>query len=127
MSQHYPNVLYTREWLIDIVRELMNTGKVKIPMWDMTIGLGQDVFNSVAFRPLYFLYAIFREKQIEPYLIIRVIISLYLCGISFFIYARNFQHTQISILLGSLVYVFCGFNYYFAERHTFFLEMMLYL
>ena len=127
MSQHYPNVLYTREWLIDIVRELMNTGKVKIPMWDMTIGLGQDVFNSVAFRPLYFLYAIFREKQIEPYLIIRVIISLYLCGISFFIYARNFQHTQISILLGSLVYVFCGFNYYFAERHTFFLEMMIYL
>lgn len=127
MSQHYPNLLYIREWVRTFVKNIIFYHKIEFPMWDMRLGFGQDFLNAFSFRPLSILYALFPEENVEAFLVIRAIISLYLCGFFFSQYVRSFRWDGYACLIASLVYTFSGFSIYFAYRHTFFLELMIYL
>lgn len=127
ISQHYPNLIYIRSWIREFVSNIIYEHTWKVPMWDMTLGFGQDFLNAFSFRPLYILYAFFPDGSIEVFLALRIIISLYLCGFFFSQYIRSFHWDGYACLVGSLVYTFSGFSIYFACRHTFFLELMIYL
>lgn len=127
MSQHYPSLIYTKEWTYQIVNSIKN-GSISIPFWNLNLGFGQDVFgNAINFRIFNFLYVFFSDLPIETYLTFRVIASLFLCGIAFICFAKTKSDNFFSVLFGALVYVFSGFTLFFATRHPFFLEMMFYL
>lgn len=127
MSQHYPSLIYTKEWVYSIINALVTEHSLDIPFWDMNLGFGQDVFgNAINFRLFNFLYVLFPSESIELYLFFRSIASLYLCGIAYITFSISKAKEKSATLLGSMLYVFCGFSLYFAARHPFFLEMMFY-
>lgn len=127
ISQHYTNLEYIRSWIREFISHILYEHTLKVPMWDMTLGFGQDFLNAFSFRPLYILYACFPDGSIEVFLALRMLIYLYLCGFFFSQYVRSFHWDGYACLIGSLVYTFSGFSIYFACRHTFFLELMIYL
>lgn len=128
IAQHYPSLLYTREWVYTILERLSATNTLSIPFWNLNLGFGQDVFgNAINFRPLNFLYCLFPESAIEEYLIFRVILGMYLTGIAFLCFGKTKQKNKYAVLIGCMIYVFCGFALYFAVRHPFFSEMMFYI
>lgn len=127
ISQHYPSLIYTKDWLHHIVTSLKETASLDIPYWNLSLGLGQDVFgNAINFRVFNFLYVFFRNFSTETYLKFRAIGSLYLCGLAFICFAKSKSNNKPAILLGTLIYLFSGFALYFTVRHPFFLEMMFY-
>lgn len=127
MSQHYPSLLYTKQWVQSIITSIQN-GNFTIPLWNLQLGFGQEVLgNAINFRIFNFLFALFEDNQIELYLYLRSTISLYLCGVSFVFFAKSKYKKLYAVILGSLLYTFSGFSLYFTARHPFFLEMMIYL
>lgn len=127
LSQHYPSLLYTRRWIREIARSILVDHTFRFPMWDMSIGFGQDFQDAFSFRPINFLFALVPESGIELFLLIRVILYLYLCGLCFSLLIRRFHWDGYAGLVGSMVYTFCGYSLYYACRHTFFMELMCYL
>ena len=127
LSQHYPSLLYTRRWIREIARSILVDHTFRFPMWDMSIGFGQDFQDAFSFRPINFLFALVPESGIEVFLLIRVIFYLYLCGLCFSLLIRRFRWDGYAGLVGSMVYTFCGYSLYYACRHTFFMELMCYL
>lgn len=126
MSQHYPSLIYTKEWLYSILQSIKE-GNIYIPFWSTYLGFGQDVFgNAINFRLFNFLYVFWGGHSIDSYLAFRTIGSLFLCGIAFIYFAKTKSTNKISILFGTMIYIFSGFSLYFATRHPFFLEMMFY-
>ena len=124
MSQHYPWLTYTRSWVGTILRGLLR-GKPEVPLWSLWVGFGEDVLgNAINFRLLNFLYALFPYRKLEWYLVFRTVLSLYLSGISFLVFAGRRKGRGRDLILGCMVYLFCGFSVFFAGRHAFFLEMM---
>lgn len=127
MSQHYPSLLYTKQWVQSIIASIQS-GNLSIPLWNLQLGFGQEVLgNAINFRIFNFLFVFFDNNQIELYLYLRSTISLYLCGLSFIFFAKSKYKHLFSIIIGSLLYTFSGFSLYFTARHPFFLEMMIYL
>ena len=126
MSQHYPSLLYTKQWVESIISSIQD-GTFSIPLWNLQLGFGQEVLgNAINFRIFNFLFIFFNESQLELYLFLRSLISLYLCGLSFLFFSKNKFKNIYSIILGSLLYTFSAFSLYFGARHPFFLEMMIY-
>lgn len=125
LSQHYPNLEYTREWVRTVVKNIIYKHELNIPMWSLSIGLGQDFQDALLVRPFDLLYAFFPEHTIEQFLVIRVIINLYLAGISYSLFVRYFHMKDYACLVGSMLYTFSGFSIYFACRHTFFLDLLI--
>ncbi len=127
LSQHYPSLLYTRRWIREVAKSILVDHTFRFPMWDMSIGFGQDFQDAFSFRPINFLFALVPESGIELFLLIRVILYLYLCGLCFSLLIRRFHWDGYAGLVGSMVYTFCGYSLYYACRHTFFMELMCYL
>ena len=128
ISQHYPGMLYTWDWVHEIGRKLLREGTFEIPFWELRVGLGMDVLgNTVFFRIVNFLFAFFRRDDYELFFVVRAFLNLYLSGLAFIVYIRTKIRGTSSILLGTFSYVFCAFALFFMARHTFFLEMMIFL
>lgn len=126
LSQMYPGLLYFKEWLSDIFTSIFVNHSFEVEMWNLSLGFGQDVFgNAIDFRVPNFVFALFPEAQIELFLGIYVNASMILAGVAFIKFARKKGDSNIGIVLGALIYVFCGYTLYFSAKHTFFLEMMI--
>lgn len=126
--QSYPNLIYLREWVKEIIQNFFQNGEIEIPMWDMNIGFGQDFLNVIAFRPVNFLSLLFPSSCLEVYYWVRHIIFLYFGGISFSAFLYKIKGKRdISVLLGSLIFVFGGFSLAYMTKHAIFAEELLYL
>lgn len=127
MTQDYPMFIYVKKWASYIITTLAEKHYLSIPFWDMTIGFGQDVFgNGVAFRPLTLISLLFSASNVENYMLFRTVIYTYLSGVAFIFFMKKRTKEDNSILIGALIYVFSAYALYFAPRHPFFFEMMIY-
>ncbi len=127
MAQHYPTLLYSREWIKEVFSNLFSGKSSVVPNWTLKLGFGQDVIgNVINFRPFNFLWALFPRCSVDLYLVLRTVISLYLTGIAYIKFIKSKVEDHTSILFSTMMYVFCGFSLFFMARHTFFLEMMFY-
>lgn len=124
--QHYPNIVYFRKWFADAISAVLNGQE--IPLWDLSIGLGQDFLNSVAFRPLSFLALLFPQDQLELFFWVRHTLSLLfgVCAFSVLIKTLTGRYT-IAGIIGSLCFVFCGISMAYLTRHAIFAELLFYL
>ncbi len=127
MTQHLPALLYMHKWVRSFASNLLS-GKLDFTFWSLELGFGQNtLFHAVNFRFINFLYAFFPIDSFESYSVFKTVCLLYLCGLSFMAYARTrVKYNDTSVLLGCMVYVFSAFSFFFAARHTFFLEMMFF-
>ena len=127
LSQHYSNLLYLREWVKEILKNLMENHSLVIPMWDLELGMGFDVSSALAFRPLQWLAVFFNANTMEYFFIVRTWISLYIAGIGFLLFSKHEKVTDIAALIATLMYVYSGFAIYFAAKHPLFMELVMYL
>lgn len=127
LLQHYPNLLYLRKWAEEVYTNIFTLGKYEIPMWDMTLGEGGSVLNVLSFRPLYWLSLLCPVNKLEYYYWFRVVISVYLSGISFSLFCKKFKRLDFACLIGSIVYIFSGFILCYAFKHAFFIEFTILL
>ena len=124
ISQYYPRAVYFSNYIKELLAGWFH-GNFELPMYDFSIGMGSEIIYS--FEPLYFLFVLFPEDQIELAYNIITILRFYLAGISFSILCFYFRKEPFPVLIGSMVYVFCSFALYGGARHTMFMVPMILL
>ncbi len=125
INQHYPILIYYGRLLRGI---LQGQG---FPMVDFSIGLGFDTITTLHYYALgdpIALLTVFMTEDNGPLVyVILIILRLYLIGISFLTFCRYWGMKGNGMILGALIYVFCGFSFFSGVRHPYFLNPMIYL
>lgn len=122
-TQYIPELTYTRHWVNTILNSI-RSGKPEISLWSLAIGLGHGVMgNVVSLKPLNFLYCLFPPDSIEQYMVIRFVVGLYASGFAFLAYGETRTQNRTWLILGSMIYLFCGFIPYYVTKHWLCLEM----
>lgn len=131
IRQHYPIMVYISSYFKQIIKNFIINGDLSIPMVDFNIGMGMDIITTLNYYglgdPLYLLTIFFKPNQMEFAYNFLIIIRLYLAGLSFSIYCIYMRKESLNILIGSFVYIFCGFSMFASVRHPFFITPMIYL
>ncbi len=130
-AQHYPTLVYIHGFLVEFVKNLLK-GKLQLPMVDFRIGEGMDVITTLNYYgfgdPLTLTALFCPEKYLEVLYGVLIFVRLYFTGIFFSLFCFSKKHNQrITVLVGALVYVFCGYGLYASVRHPFFVNGMMYL
>lgn len=125
LVQHYNALMYYGRYL----RSILSTGH--IPLWDFSLGYGADILTTLHYYtigdPLNLL-SVFVPVQYTEYLyIFLILLRYYLAGCSFMAYCRFMKKRDNDILVGTIIYVFCGYAMYAGIRHPYFLNPMIYL
>lgn len=127
--QHFNALMYYGTYLRNISRQLLQ-GQIVIPLWNFTFGFGADIpttlHHYVFGDPLTLLSFFIPTRYMEYLYNFLVIFRLYLAGLAYSLYSFKLKKEPWSILIGTLIYVFCGFAF-IAIRHPFFLNPLIYL
>ena len=97
-------------------------GDFSLPLYDFSIGMGDDIGQIVRFHPLDFL-SVFVPSGLTEYLYAFILLlRFYLAGLTFSLFAFYWNRVpltgeeepaeivfSVNVLSGALVYVFCGF------------------
>jgi len=131
ISQHYIALSYWGTYLIDIVRTLFTEGRLSIPLFDTSIGMGSDVIQTLSYYvigdPLTLLSALVPRAYTEYLYDFLIVLRLYLAGLSFSAFALHFKkNNRFFTLIGSMVYVFSAYALFAAVRHPYFSNPMIY-
>lgn len=121
-SQYIPKASYFISSVKEMLHALMN-GEQAFRMYDFRIGMGDSV--PLHMEPLYWLYLLFDENQIELAYGLLILLRFYLAGLSLTIFLRYFHYTKWQCLTGSMVYVFSGYGLFAGMRHSHFIIPMI--
>ena len=128
--QHFPSLVYLGEYLRGIARDFLATGRLTVPMWDFSIGLGSDILTTLHYYvlgdPLNLLAVFVPAEHTETLYHALIFVRLFLSGISFSMLCRKLGHGRFATLCGALIYVFCGYALISAARHPYFITPMIY-
>lgn len=130
-SQQYKALVYYGRYLRTIVRALFIEHRFVIPTWDFTIGEGSDIFMALHYNvygdPLNLLSVIVPTRYTHYLYNFLIFLRMYLAGISFSLLCfETGKKSRFGILTGAMVYVFCYWALFNAERHPYFLTPMIY-
>ena len=128
--QHYRALLYYSTYLKNVFHNLLN-GHFVVPGWDLLIGEGSDILNSLHYYCIGDIFTFFcflvPEKYMYLYYDAATIMRLYFAGIAFcelcFYLKKNNKYV---VLAGALLYVFNPFAISNMSSHVFFLSAMVY-
>ena len=127
ITQHYTTLESTRKFITTLFSSIFE-GDITAPLWDSKVGIGfGTIDNTVFFRPINYIYALFGERHINAFIVFRCFLYLYLSGLSFIVFIKSKEVSDYASTIGSILYTFACFGIYFAPKHTFFLEMTIYL
>ncbi len=128
ITQDYANLLYLRALFSEVLEEFAQTGVLSFPTWDMRLGHGENVSMVLGMRPWLLPSLLVPENALEALSWFRLVLSLYLSGCGFSLLCKKLtnQYT-LSILTGSLVYLFGGAFLYYIIKHPVFYDLLLYL
>ncbi len=125
ISQHYPILQYYGKLLRGFF-----SGQ-GFPLVDTNLGMGFDTITTLHYYVLgdpLALLSIFCTPENSIYMYgALILLRLYLIGISFIIFMRYWKRNGIRVILGALLYVFCGYSLFGGVRHPYFLNPMIYL
>lgn len=130
IKQHYNSLIYFGEYLREIIKNFLGTGRLEIPLWDSNIGLGTDIITALQYYvfgdPLNLLSVFVPPAKTEYLYSFLIILRLFLAGIGFSCYCRFWKKGRFATLCGALVYVFCSYAIFVSTFHPFFLNPMIY-
>ncbi len=125
INQHYPILIYYGKLLRGL---FMGKG---LAMVDFSIGLGFDTITTLHYYALgdpIALLAVFMTEENGPLIYgLMIVLRLYLIGISFIAFGRYWRLKGNAVILGALMYVFCGYTFFSGVRHPYFMNPMIYL
>ena len=107
-DQHYMEFIYLGRW----VRSLITEGRFVV--WDPSIGYGADFFLTMSgfiCDPVNWIAIFFSARAAEYGFLLMVIIKLYLCGISYSVFAHHRRHKPYTVLCGAVLFTFCACAY----------------
>lgn len=131
LVQHYNSLMYYGSYLRSIVKNIFIEHQLSIPMWDFSMGYGADILSTLHYYvigdPLNLLSVFVTPKYTEFLYMFLIILRLYLAGLAFSYYCLFMKKSQKSAIVGSIVYVFCGYIIFAGVRHPYFINPMIYL
>ena len=118
-SQYIVYLRYMGQYLRSAVRQLLH-GSFRLPSYDFSIGMGDDIGQIVRFHPLDFLSVFVPASCTEALYAVILILRFFAAGLSFSFYAFSWNrmaHRElvtgrvcaVNVLSGAMVYVFGGF------------------
>ncbi|MBO6164399.1 MAG: YfhO family protein [Lachnospiraceae bacterium] len=127
---HYNSFVYYGKYIRTIIKTFLSKGRIEIPMWDMHIGYGQDIIQTLWFYaigdPFALLSVLFPVKYSEIGYCFTTILELYCAGLAFSCYALYMKRKRNAVLLASMVYVFSSYPLLISTLHPYFtLPMVL--
>lgn len=129
--QHIAALTYYGDYIRSILRTFFTTGTISVPLWDFSIGFGADIIGTLHYYafgdPLTLLSAFAPSDHTETLYNFLIFLRLYLAGLFFLLYCRQHEFDMHSSLCGAFIYIFCGYTFYCAARHPFFINPMIYL
>ena len=121
MPQYIVYLRYMGQYLRLCVDHILH-GSFSLPVYDFSIGMGDDIGQIVRFHPLDFLSVFVPARYTEILYDLILLIRFYLSGLAFSVFAFYWNRVPLSggekvqeaaagvnVLSGSLVYVFCGY------------------
>ena len=130
-SQHIAALIYYGKYLRSIFYNLFAQGKLVIPQWDFNLGFGADIIQTFHYYvigdPFSFLSVFFSPEKTPVLYTINIFLRLYCIGLAFFAYCKYHNFDRYASLCGAFVYIFCGFSFYCAVRHPYFVNPMIWL
>lgn len=130
-SQHIAALIYYGKYLRSIFYTLFTQGKLAIPQWDFNLGFGADIIQTLHYYvigdPFSFLSVFFSPEKTPFLYTINIFLRLYCIGLAFFAYCKYHNFDRYSSFCGAFVYIFCGFSFYCAVRHPYFVNPMIWL
>ena len=121
MPQYIVYLRYMGQYLRLCAKNIFH-GNLSIPLYDFSIGMGDDIGQIVRFHPLDFLSALVPSAYTEQLYAVILLLRFYLAGLAFSAFAFYFNTVPltgesepqevihpVNVLSGALVYVFCGF------------------
>ncbi len=121
MPQYVVYLRYMGQYLRLCIQHILH-GDFALPVYDFSIGMGDDIGQIVRFHPLDFLSVFVPSRYTETLYGLILLIRFYLAGLMFSAYAfcwntvslrgeekAGEKISYVNVLSGSLVYVFCGF------------------
>lgn len=131
ISQHYTALSYWGSYLRSIFRTFISTGKISIPLYSTSIGLGGDVIQTLSYYvigdPLTLLSAVVPRAYTEYLYNFLILLRMYLAGLSFSALALHLKKNNwFYTLIASMIYVFSAYALYASVRHPYFTNPMIY-
>ncbi len=140
IAQHFVALEYYGEYLRGILHSFFQTGRFEVPMWDFSIGMGEDIITALSYYvigdPFAFLSILMpgyggtdsQSSWLNPEIFYNflILLRLYVAGITFSLYCFYMKQKEFNTLLGALSYVFCFYALYAGVRHPYFLLPMIY-
>ena len=129
INQHYPSLIYFSDYIKNFAKNIFS-GNFILPMIDFNVGLGTDILTTLNYYsfgdPLNLLTVFFNKNNMSVFLGLILGLRMFLAGFAFSKFCFYLKKSRFSILLGTMLYIFCGFALV-AFRHPYFLNPMIYL
>lgn len=131
LVQHFNAFVYYGKYLRLIIKTFLETRQFQVPMWDLSIGYGQDIISTLSYYvigdPFSALSVFFRENRAEYGYCFLILLRLYAAGLTFSHYCRYRGHRSFAVLPGCLIYVFSAYALLIASLHPYFVLPMIWL
>ncbi len=131
INQHYRAMLYISDLYKNVLSSLIH-GRIDIPMYDLNIGMGDDILTTLNYYGLgdpFYLLTVFASHRVMPYFYTEFFyFRLYLAGIAMILYGYRVlpERKSESYVVAAFVYCFSGFALE-ANCHIIFIHAMMYL
>lgn len=103
------------------------------PMWDLSVGLGQDVWTTFSYYgiydPLNWTAALVKPEHMDVLYSVLICVRLYLAGLSFScfeLYSEKKAGRKLAVLTGAFVYCFCVHAIYLCVCFPNFIAPMIF-
>lgn len=130
IKQHYAALVYLGRYYREVAVSFLH-GDFTLPMFDFSIGMGEDIVTTLNFYglgdPLTLLAAFVPDAHMEKLYNFLVVFRMYLAGLSFAYMCRKKGKTYSSTFMGALIYCFSGYVLHVAVKHPFFVSPMIFL
>ena len=112
----------------NIVRNIFKEG---LTLFSWNMGLGLDVIGQYSYYilgdPFAYISLLFPMKYFKYLYQLLIILRIYCVGISFIIYCRYNKKDDSGVIIGAIIYTFCGYIIYAAVRHPYFTNPVIML
>ncbi|MCC8128582.1 MAG: YfhO family protein [Clostridiales bacterium] len=126
LDQQFPGMLYFKEYVMSGINSLLETGVLRFPQWDFTLGFGMSPLDVIRREPFMLLSLLGNEETMELIADITVILRLYVCGLVFIWFCATLgKREKLPILAGALAYVCSGYAIFVAARQPFFTTVLM--
>ena len=131
IGQHVVALSYFGEYVRNFFSTLFSFGRLEFPQFDFSLSLGADILTTLHIYsfgdPLNILAVFFSKEHIYGLWVFLIFFRMFLSGIAFLVWCKRHKLDGFSSLCGALIYVFCGFMFYCAARHPYFINPMIWL